>query len=88
VLSCSKAQLFPVSYQVQSELLMDEAQRDFERQLMEAGFAYRDLLPLLREKVQRDSVNVYYGHRYCRPKRQEHFAKAVADLLLRKVISC
>jgi hypothetical protein len=51
VLPCSKVLLFPVSYQVQSELLLDEPQRAFERHMTEVGLAYLDLLPLLREVI-------------------------------------
>jgi hypothetical protein len=43
--------LFSASYRVQSELLMDEPQRAFERHMTEFGLAYLDLLPLLREVI-------------------------------------
>ena len=79
--------LFPVSYQVQSELLMDEPQRDFGRYMTELGVAHIDLLPLLREKFQRDGVNVFYDHCHYRREGHEYFTKAVADFLLREVIS-
>ncbi len=79
--------LFPVSYQVQSELLMDEPQRDFGRHMKKLGVAHIDLLPLLREKYQRDGVNVYYDHCHYRSEGHEFFTKAVADFLLREVIS-
>ena len=79
--------LFPVSYQVQSELLMDEPQREFDRHLTELGVAHIDLLPLLREKYQRDGVNVFYDYCHYKPGGNEYFAKAVADFLLREVIS-
>ncbi len=79
--------LFPVSYQVQSELLMDEPQREFDRHLTELGLAHLDLLPLLREKYQRDGVNVFYDHCHYRPESYEYFAKTEADFPLREVIS-
>jgi hypothetical protein len=79
--------LFPVSYQVQSELLMDEPQRNFDRYLTDLGLAHLDLLPLLREKYLRDGVNVFYDHCHYRAEGYEYFAKATADFLLREVIS-
>jgi hypothetical protein len=79
--------LFPVSYQVQSELLMDEPQQAFDRHMTELGVAHIDLLPLLREKYQRDGVNVYYDHCHYRSEGHEYFAQAVADFLLREVIA-
>ena len=79
--------LFPVSYQVQSDLLMDEPQQDFDRYMTDLGLAHLDLLPLLRKKYQRDGVNVYYDHCHYRPEGYEYFAKFAADFLLREVIS-
>jgi hypothetical protein len=79
--------LFPVRYQVQSKLLMDEPQRNFERYMTELGVAHIDLLSLLREKYQRDGVNVYYDHCHYKTEGHEYFAKPVADFLLREVIS-
>jgi hypothetical protein len=38
--------------------------------------------------AQRDGVNVYYDHWHYRSDGREYFAKAVADYLLREVISC
>jgi hypothetical protein len=78
--------LFPVSYQVQSELLMDEPQRDFERYMTELDIPHIDLLPLLREKYQRDGVNVFYDHCHYRADGHAFFTKAVADFLLSEVI--
>ncbi len=51
------------------------------------GVAHIDLLPVLREKYQRDGVNVYYDHCHYRPAGHEYFAKPVADFLLREVIA-
>jgi hypothetical protein len=79
--------LFPVSFQVQSELLVDEPQREFSRHMSELGVPHIDLLPILREKYQRDGVNVFYDHCHYRPEGHAYFAKAVADFLLREVIS-
>jgi hypothetical protein len=79
--------LFPVSHQVHSELLMDEPQREFDRHMTGLGLPHIDLLPLLREKYQRDGVNVFYDYCHYRPEGNEYFAKAVADFLLREVIS-
>jgi len=79
--------LFPVRYQVQSELLVNEPQRAFDRHMTELGIAHIDLLPLLREKYQQDGVNVYYDHCHYRPAGHEYFAKLVADFLLREVIT-
>ena len=79
--------LFPVSYQVQSALVMDEPQRIFVRYMTDLGFAHLDLLPLLREKYQRDGVNVFYDHCHYRPESYEYFAKTEADFPLREVIS-
>jgi hypothetical protein len=79
--------LFPVSFQVQSELLVDEPQQEFDRHMTKLGVPHIDLLPLLREKYQRDGVNVFYDHCHYRPEGHEYFAKAVADFLLREVIA-
>jgi hypothetical protein len=79
--------LFPVKFQVQSELMMDEPQRNFERYMTELGVAHIDLLPILRGKYQRDGVNVFYDHCHYRTEGHESFAKPVADFLLREVIS-
>jgi hypothetical protein len=87
VLSFSKVLLLPVSYQVQSDLLMDEPQRVFERHMTGLGLAHLDLLLLLREKNQRDSVNVFYDYCHDRPVSYEYFAKTETDFPLREVIS-
>ncbi len=79
--------LFPVSYQVQSDLLMDNPQRGFDRYMTDLDLAHLDLLPLLRKKYQRDGVNVYYDHCHYRSDGHEYFAKPVADFLLREVIA-
>jgi hypothetical protein len=79
--------LFPVSYQVQSELLMDQPQRNFDRYMTDLGLAHLDLLPLLREKYQRDGVNVFYDHCHHRPEGYEYLSKFAAAFLLREVIS-
>jgi hypothetical protein len=79
--------LLPVSYQVKSELLMDEPQRNFDRYMADLGLAHLDLLPLLREKYQRDGVNVFYDHCHQKAEGHEYFAKATADFLLREVVS-
>ena len=49
--------------------------------------AHLDLLPLLREKVLRDGVDVYYDHCHYSPESHEYFANAVVDFLLREVFS-
>jgi hypothetical protein len=79
--------LFPVSYQVQSELLMDQPQRNFDRYMADLGLAHLDLLPLLREKYQRDGVNVFYDHCHHRAEGYEYLSKFAAAFLLREVIS-
>ena len=55
--------------------------------MTELGLAHIDLLPLLREKYQRDGVNVFYDYCHYRPEGHAFFAEAVADFLLREVIS-
>ncbi len=79
--------LFPVSLQVQSELLMDEPQQNFEHYMNQLGLLHLDLLPLLREQYQRDGVDLYYDHCHYRPEGHAFFASAVSDFLLREVIS-
>ena len=79
--------LFPVSFQVQSEFLVDEPQREFDRHMTELGLPHIDLLPILREKYQRDGANVFYDHCHYKPEGHAYLAKAVADFLLREVIS-
>jgi hypothetical protein len=79
--------LLPVRHQVQSELLMDEPQQEFERHMTELGLAHLDLLPLLREKYEQDGVNVFYDHCHYRPEGYEYFSKFAADFLMNKVIS-
>jgi len=79
--------LLPVRHQVQSDLLMDEPQQEFERQMKELGLPHIDLLPILREKYQRDGVDVFYDHCHYRPEGYEYFSKYVADFLIDDVIS-
>ncbi len=79
--------LLPASYQVQSDLLMDEPQRNFDRYMTDLGLAHLDLLPLLRKKYQQDGVNVYYDHCHYRSEGYEYLSKFVADFLLSEVIS-
>lgn len=79
--------LLPVRHQVQSELLMDQPQQEFERHMTELGLAHFDLLPLLREKYERDGVDVFYDHCHYRPEGYEYFSKFVADFLIDDVIS-
>jgi hypothetical protein len=79
--------LLPVRHQVQSELLVDEPQQEFELQMTELGLAHIDLLPLLREKYEQDGVNVFYDHCHYRPEGYEYFSKFVAEFLMNEVIS-
>jgi hypothetical protein len=79
--------LLPVRHQVQSELLVDEPQQEFERHMTELGLAHIDLLPLLREKYEQDGVNVFYDHCHYRPDGYEYFSKFVAEFLMNEVIS-
>jgi len=46
-----------------------------------------DLLPLLREKYEQDGADVFYDHCRYGSEGDEYFAKAVADFLLRELIS-
>jgi hypothetical protein len=79
--------LFPVSYQVQSDLLVDEPQQEFERHMTELGLPHLDLLSLLRQKYQRDGVNVFYDHCHYRPEGYEYLSRFAADFLRTEVIS-
>jgi lysophospholipase L1-like esterase len=79
--------LFPVRLQVQSEFLMDKPQRNFELHMKELGVAHFDLLPTLREKFLRDGENLFYDHCHYRPEGYEYVASAVAQFLIRDVIS-
>lgn len=79
--------LFPVSFQVHSELQMDLPQREFDRHMEQLGLAHIDLLPLLREKYQRDGANVFYDYCHYRPEGNEFLGKVAADFLLREVIA-
>jgi len=79
--------LFPVSYQVQSEFLMDQPQQEFDRNMKALGIPHIDLLPLLRAKYQRDGVNVFYDHCHYRPEGHAFFTKPLAEFLLSEVIS-
>ena len=79
--------LFPVSYQVHTDLIVDEPQQSFERHMTELGLAHLDLLPLLREKYERDGVNVFYDHCHYRPDGYEYLSGFAADFLLNEVIS-
>jgi hypothetical protein len=78
--------LFPVNAQVHSELLVDEPQQEFERSMTELGVAHLDLLPKLREKYQRDGVDVFYDHCHYRVEGNRFIADTAADFLLREVI--
>ena len=54
--------MLPVRYQVQAKIMKDLPQRKF-RELMESlEIKHLDLLPALREKYQRDRINVFYDH--------------------------
>ncbi|MBW2493136.1 MAG: hypothetical protein JRE43_00150 [Deltaproteobacteria bacterium] len=79
--------LFPVDYQVKSELLVNQPQQNFARIMTELGIPHLDLLPLLRNQYQRDGVNLFYDHCHYRPEGNEFLARPVADFLLREVIS-
>jgi hypothetical protein len=79
--------LLPVSFQVQSDLLVDEPQQEFDRHMTELGLPHLDLLPILRAKYQRDGVNVFYDHCHYRPEGYAYFSQFAADFLLSEVVS-
>ncbi len=79
--------LLPVRHQVQSDLLMDEPQQEFERHMTELGLAHLDLLPSLRQKYEDDGVNVFYDHCHYRPEGYEYIAKVAADFLMNEIIA-
>jgi len=78
--------LLPVSYQVKSDLLMDEPQQEFDRYMNDLGLVHLDLLPPMREKYQRDGENIFYDHCHYRPEGNEYLAEIASDFLLRDVI--
>ena len=70
---------FPVSYQVYADFVEDGPQRVLEEKARALGFAYLDLLPLLRA---RKDENLYFDH--CHPREDANAAigKAVGEFLL------
>ncbi len=77
---------FPIRMQVQSEHLADEPQRSFARHMKELRLPHLDILPILREKYERDQEDVFYDHAHYRFEGHETFADDVAQFLLSEVI--
>jgi hypothetical protein len=75
--------VFPVKYQVYTEYLEDKPQRLMEERARKMGFYYLDLLPLLREKSDRD---LFFDQ--CHPNREANdiIGRAIADFLRERVL--
>jgi lysophospholipase L1-like esterase len=72
---------FPVSYQVYAEFLDDLPQRALEERAKKRGFAYFDLLPLLRESKDQD---LYFDHCHPREVPNKTIGYAIAEFLQRE----
>jgi lysophospholipase L1-like esterase len=72
---------FPVSYQVYADFLEDAPQRTMEGKAHALGFAYFDLLPLLRE--HKDD-NLYFDHCHPREEANTIIGQAIAEFVQRE----
>ena len=79
--------LFPVRQQVQSDLLLDEPQQGFAREMTALDLPHLDLLPPLRERFQRDGKDLFYDHCHYRAEGYELVSQRVGDFLLEEVIT-
>lgn len=77
---------FPVSYQVQSKILKNEPQSKLSQAMTRLQIPHLDLLPFLREKYQRDGINVFFDHCHYKSEGNDFVAKTIADFLTARVI--
>jgi hypothetical protein len=78
---------FPVRHQVQSDILMDEPQQRFEREMTARGIPHFDLLPPLRERFQRDGEDLFHDQCHYRAEGYAFVGQLVGDFLLREVVA-
>lgn len=74
--------LFPVRYQVESEILEDEPQRRFEQMMNRMNIPHFDLLPALRTKFTKDQVNIFYDHVHYIPEGNQFIGREIGRFLL------
>lgn len=79
--------LFPVRQQVLSDLLLDEPQQGFEREMTARGLHHLDLLPPLRERFQQDGKDLFYDQCHYRAEGYEFVGQLVGEFLLEEVIA-
>ena len=70
--------VFPVSFQVYASFLADEPQRRMESEARRRGFAFHDLLPLLRRHAAED---LFFDHCHPREAANALIGAEVADFL-------
>lgn len=78
--------LFPVRQQVQGDLLVDEPQQGFEREMTALGIPHFDLLPPLRERYQTDGADLFYDQCHYRADGYAFVGRLIGHFLLEKVI--
>jgi lysophospholipase L1-like esterase len=69
---------FPVSFQVYARFLADEPQQRMAGEAAKRGFAFHDLLPLLRRHADED---LFFDHCHPREQANELIGNEVADFL-------
>jgi hypothetical protein len=79
--------LFPVSFQVQSDHLVDEPQQSFEREMTALDIPHLDLLPMLRERFREDGKDLFYDHCHYRAEGYEFVGQLAGEFLLGEVIT-
>lgn len=72
---------FPVSFQVYAKALDDSPQRRLEKEAAEAGFAFLDLLPILRARS--DDENLFFDQCHPREPANELIGAELASFLQR-----
>ena len=73
--------IFPTSYQVEAEFVVDEPQRHFREELESWGVPTLDLLPHLRKRFQDTGESQFYDHCHHTPAGSRATAEAIVEFL-------
>jgi hypothetical protein len=78
--------MLPVRYQVEAKIEKDFPQRKFHELMLSLEIKHLDLLPALREKYQRDGVNIFYDHCHQNKEGNDFIASEISKWLADDVI--
>lgn len=74
--------LFPVKFQVEADFLRDEPQKKFRVVMENLGLPHLDLLPLLRERFQKEQKSQFYDQCHLKDEANAWVGEAAAEFIL------